>query len=118
MALHRKNPNDDIETIKRQLKVKEKHFSEQTCPAVRRQYDEFYRLTLSMLSAKDRTQQAKGEFTITLHPRVHIFKAAISGGSLRLVITEQEHPFVDWAKRTREVLERCASGDTKTGKRE
>jgi hypothetical protein len=117
MALHRRNPNESIESIKKQLKVKEDHFSEQTCPAVRKQYDDFYRLTLPMLSARDRAVQAKGEFTITLHPRVHTFKADISGGRIELVITEQDHPFVSWAKKTRQALEGCISGNIKTNKK-
>lgn len=116
MGLHRKNPNESIENIKKQLKVKERHFSEQTCPAVRRQYDVFYRLTLPMLSARDRAEQAKGKFRITLHPRIHTFKGDISGGGLHLVITEQDHPFVQWAKKTSEALERCNSASIKSGK--
>ena len=107
MVAHRNNPNETIETIKKQLTLKEQRFSEQTCRAVRTQYDEFYRLTLPMLSIRDR--QAKGEFTITLHPRVHTFKADISGGSLQLVIVEDDHPFVSWANRTRRALEHCGS---------
>jgi hypothetical protein len=117
MALHRRNPNESIESIKKQLKVKGDHFSEQTCPAVRKQYDEFYRLILPMLTAKDRAEQAKGELTITLHPRVHTFKADISGGSLRLVITDQDHPFVSWAKKTGQALIGCSSDNIETNKK-
>lgn len=108
MALHRKNPNASIETIKQQLKIKEWRLSEESCPAIRRQYDEFYRLSLTMLSAKDRVEQAKGQYTITLHPRVHIFKADISGGDMQLDLSGSDHPYVSWAEKTRRALEGCA----------
>ena len=109
MALHRRNPNASIETIKPQLKIKERQLSEVTCPDVRRQYDEFYRLSLQMLSARDRAEQAKGEFTITLHPRIHTFKAGISGGFLEVVFRESDHPFVKWAEKSRRAFEVCAA---------
>lgn len=114
MAAHRKDPNETIESIKKQLKLREQRFSEQTCRAVRTQFDEFYRLTLSMLSARGRREQNKGVITIALHPRVHIFKADISGGSLKLVIGEQDHPFVRWANKTTKALENCRSDGSKT----
>ena len=114
MALHRKNPNASIEIIKPQLKIKEWRLSEETCPAIRQQYNEFYRLSLTMLSAKDRVEQAKGEYTITLHPRVHIFKADISGGDMKLVLSGSEHPYVRWAEKTRHAFEACI---VKQGKR-
>jgi len=112
MTAHRNNPNETIETIKKQLKLREQRLSEQTCRAVRTQFDEFYRLMLPMLSGKERREQRKGKFTITLHPRVHTFNADISGGSLNLVIGEQDHPFVEWANRTRKALENCASSSS------
>ncbi len=108
MALHRKNPNASIEDIRKQLKVKELRLSEETCPAVGRQHNEFYRLSVPMLSARDRAGQARGEFSITLHPRVHKFKADISGGSMELVLTESDHPLVRWATRTQRAFEICA----------
>lgn len=109
MIAHRNNSNEPIENIKKHLKIKEQLLSEHTCRAVRTQFDEFYRLTLRMLSARDRREQSKGEFTITLHPRVHMFKADISGGSLKVVIGEDDHPFVRWANRTRKAVENCSS---------
>ena len=118
MALHLKNANQSIERIKKQLKVKEQHFSERACPAVRAQYEQFYRLTLEMLTDKERAEQARGEITLTLHPRVHTFKADIFGGRFQLDLTEQEHPFVIWARSTREALERCNSNVTKPSRRD
>ncbi len=113
MTLHRKHPSVNIETLKPQLKIKEWRLSEEICPAVRRQYDEFYGLSLQMLSARDKAEQAKGEFTITLHPRVHIFKVDISGGSMELHLSESEHQFVRWAERTRRAFEVCAASQSK-----
>lgn len=109
MALHRRNPNANIETIKPQLRIREWRLSEEICPAVRRQYDAFYRLSLPMLSARERAERARGVETIVLHPRVRIFKADISGGSIELVITNSEHPFAVWAERTRRAFEACAT---------
>jgi hypothetical protein len=109
MALHRKNPSESIKSIKTKLKVKEWRYDAKACLAVESLYDGFYRLNLAMLTAKDRAEQAKGIVTITLHPTVHIFKASISGGNLRLALTEQEHPFVIWANKARRALERCAT---------
>jgi hypothetical protein len=113
MILHRKDKNATIDAIKSQLKIKEWRLSEETCPAIRRQYDEFYRFSLQTLSAKDRAEQAKGEFTIILHPRVHTFKADISGGSMELVLSDFEHPFVQWTERTKHALEACATKQKK-----
>ncbi|HSB11335.1 MAG TPA: hypothetical protein VLM38_17745 [Blastocatellia bacterium] len=112
MAAHRKNPAETIDNIKKELKLREQRFSEQTCRAVRTQYDEFYGLTLSMLSDQDR--QAKGGLTATLHPRVHTFNADISGGGLRLVIDDEDHPFVRWANKTRKALEGCSPDGSST----
>jgi hypothetical protein len=114
MAAHRRNPDETIDAIKKQLRVSQQRYSEKTCSAIRTQYDEFYRLTLQMLSARDKREQSKGEFSITLHPRVHTFAADISGGRLNLVLDEQDHPFVRWATRTRNLLERCRPDDSST----
>jgi hypothetical protein len=114
MTAHRRNPNESIEAIKKQLKLRQQRYSEKTCRAVRTQYDEFYQLTLQMLSARDKRDQGKGELSITLHPRVHTFSADISGGRMDLVLDEQDHPFVRWANKTRELLERCRPDDSST----
>lgn len=100
LALHRKDKKATIDAIKPHLKIKELRLSEETCPAVRQQFDRFYEFSVQTLSAKDRTAQGKGDFTITLHPKVHIFRADISGGSMELVLSEQDHPLVQWAEQT------------------
>lgn len=114
MTAHRRNPNESIDAIKKQLRLRQQRYSEKTCSAIRTQYDEFYQLTLQMLSAKDKRQQSKGEFSIILHPRVHTFSADISGGRIELVLDEPDHPFVRWANKTRELLERCRPDDSNT----
>lgn len=109
MRLHRKNPQADIEVIKRDLKFKEATLSEKTCPAVKKQYDDFNNLSLPMLSARDRAEKKGGGVTLTLHPPVHAFEASISGGTMKLVIDEWEHPFVVWAEKTRKAFEKCSA---------
>ncbi|HYX71877.1 MAG TPA: hypothetical protein VE732_03845 [Nitrososphaera sp.] len=117
MSLHRKNPSESIESIKSKLKIKEWRLSEEKCPAVRRQFDAFYRLNLEMLSAKDRAEQARGSYTITLHPRVDTFYADISGGDMQLELTDSGHSYVRWAKSTQSALEICAkTGERQNGK--
>jgi len=116
MALHTKNPEENVDTFMKQLKVNERHLSEATCPAVRRQYDRFYELVLPMLSADDRAAQARGEYSITLHPRVHTFQAHISGGTLHLIIGRQDHPFAVWATETLSALENCDSAASENRK--
>lgn len=113
MALHRKNPSESIEIIKTKLRVKEWRSDDKACPALKSLYDEFYKLDLPMMTAKDRAEQAKGSVNITLHPTMHIFKAAISGGNLNLVLTEQEHPFVVWVIKARRTMEKCAMNETR-----
>lgn len=108
IALHRKDKDAGIDAIKPHLKIKERRLSEETCPAVRRQFDKFYGLSLQTLSARDRSAQRKGEFSITLHPRAHVFHADISGGKMELVLSENDHPFVRWAEQTMSALEACA----------
>jgi hypothetical protein len=107
MALHRRNPNESIESIKGQLRIRERILSEEDCPAVRSQYDEFYRLRLVIQTARDRADVARGRETIILHPRVHIFRADISGGRMNLILAGSDHPFVRWAEGTRVALENC-----------
>ncbi|HSQ20339.1 MAG TPA: hypothetical protein VLR92_08190 [Blastocatellia bacterium] len=114
MTAHRRNPNESIDAIKKQLKLRQQRYSEKTCSAIRIQYDEFYQLTLQMLSAKGKREQSKGEFSIILHPRVHTFTADISGGRMELVLDEPDHPFVIWANKTRELLERCRPVESNT----
>jgi hypothetical protein len=107
MVLHRKKPAESIENIKKLLRVKERQYIDKDCPAIKKQYDEFYKLNLLMLSDTDRANQAKGIETIIIHPRVHIFKAEISGGSLEMVFVDSDHPFVKWAEQTMYDLEKC-----------
>jgi len=118
MALHAKNPTESIEDIKKQLKVKELRFSEKTCPVLRREYDKFYKLTLSMRSSDDRAARAAGKYVITLHPRVHTFRADISGGSLEVVLSQQDHPFVVWAAQVRSTLEACRGNAQESEKKD
>ena len=107
MTIHRKNPELAIEAIVPMLKVDQWRLSEDTCPTVRRQYDRFYNLGLTMLSAKDKKEEKKRVVTITLHPRVHIFRANISGGQMNLKLTDPGHPYVEWADQTRLALDQC-----------
>jgi hypothetical protein len=109
MALHRKNPGESVESMKTKLKVKEWRLDSTSCPALRASYEGFEGLSLPVLSARERAERAKGVATVTLHPVVHTFKAVISGGTMRLVLTEQDHPFVLWAIKTRRSLEKCAA---------
>jgi hypothetical protein len=112
-VLHRKSPGVNIEATKPQLKIKEWRLTEETCPAIRQRHDDFYRLSLTMLSAEDRAREAKGELMINLHPRVHTLKADISGGNMELVLTESEHPYIRWAEETRRAFEGCAIKQSK-----
>ena len=107
MLIHRKNSSDTLEVIKKKLKVKEWRLDDKSCPAVKSSYDEFFRQSLLMMTASDRASQGKDTVTITLHPTVHILKAWISGGNMRLALTEREHPFVLWATRARRAFEKC-----------
>ncbi|HEX8459610.1 MAG TPA: hypothetical protein VF656_20115 [Pyrinomonadaceae bacterium] len=107
MALHMKNRAENIKSIKKKLKVKEWRVDDKSCVPSKTAHEEFYDLSLSMLSATDRAERAKGTVTITLHPTVHTFYALISGGEMKLEITDADHPFVDWAKRTRSAVEKC-----------
>jgi hypothetical protein len=107
MALHRQHPAESFESIKKKLKVKEWRGNSQTCPAASALYEAFYRLRLPMESTEDKKRRAKGEEMITLHPTVHTFITDISGGSLELTLTDQDHPFVRWAVKARRALEPC-----------
>ncbi|HYE73953.1 MAG TPA: hypothetical protein VEF04_11515 [Blastocatellia bacterium] len=73
MSLHRKNPAESIESLKKKLKIKEWHLNDKSCPAVKSSYNDFESLNLPMLTAKERAERAKGIFTVTLHPTYHTF---------------------------------------------
>ena len=108
MALHHKKPTAAISEIKASLKIKEWQFSESSCPAIKTQFEKFYRLSLEMVSSKERTDREAGVATFVLHPRFHSFSAQITGGNLRLEITFGDHPFALWAEETLQALNSCA----------
>lgn len=113
IMLRRKDSSATIETIKSQLKITEIFLNEETCPAIRRQNDEFEKLSLETLSAKERANRKKGIVLITLHPRVYTFKARISGGTLTLTLTDSDNSFVKWAEKTRKAFEACTQPQNK-----
>lgn len=113
IALRRKDPSATLETIKSQLKITQIFLNEETCPAISRQYDEFEKLSLETLSSKDRAERKKGVVTITLHPRIHTFKALISGGTMTLTLTDSDNRFVKWAEKTRKAFEICTQPQNK-----
>jgi hypothetical protein len=109
MALHMKNRSENIKSIKKKLRVKEWRVDDLSCAPLKTAHDEFYNLSLPMLSAAERAEQAKGIESITLHPTVHTFYTNTIGSELKLAIIRQEHPFVEWATRTRSAVEKCSS---------
>lgn len=116
MALHRKKPTATISEIKAKLKIKEWQFSESSCPAIKTQFDQFFRLSLEMMPAKERADREAGKVTITLHPRIYCFKAQVAGGDLNFTTTFEDHPFAIWAAETFKALNTCANKTTPTKK--
>ncbi|MDX2042651.1 MAG: hypothetical protein SF097_15625 [Acidobacteriota bacterium] len=108
MELHRKKPTTTISEIKANLKIKEWQFSQSSCPAIKTQFEKFFRLSLEMMSSKERSDREAGVGTIALHPRIHSFNARITGGHLNLTITFGDHPFASWAEETFQALNSCA----------
>jgi hypothetical protein len=108
MTAHRMNPAESIETIKKNLKVRQRQLNEKSCPLIRNLYAKYEGLTVPVLSAKDRAERAKGVVTITLHPMIYRFETSISGGRMKLLLTDDGHPFVRWANEVRQALETCA----------
>jgi hypothetical protein len=107
VVMHKKNPDEPIESIKRKLKVKEFRLTEKICPAVKSRLLLFGRLQLPVMTKKERINAAKGVVDIILHPTIYTFEASISGGSASLELIGNEHPFIGWAKATRRALEAC-----------
>lgn len=116
MKLHRRNPAATISEIKPNLKIKEWQFSESSCPAIKTQFEKFFRLSLEMMSSKERSDREAGVGTIALHPRIHSFNAQITGGHLNLAITFGDHPFAIWAVETFQALSSCANKTNPTKK--
>jgi len=107
MALHMKNRSEHIKSIKKKLRVKERRVDDLACAPLKTAHDEFYNLSLPMLSAAERAERAKGIVSLPLHPTVHTFHTSTIGSELKLELTRQEHPFVEWATRTRSTVEKC-----------
>lgn len=112
-ALHRNNPSESIESIKKKLKVKAWHLDDSSCPPLKAAYESYFRLNLQMQSAKRRAELAKGTITLTLDPTIHSFRSVVSGGFMYLEITDSRHPFAFWARKTRAAIEKCALMKTK-----
>lgn len=107
VAIHKKNPNEPIESIKRKLKVKEFRLTDKICPAVKSRLLLFEKLQLPVRTKRERINAAKGVVDIILHPTIYTFEASMSGGSANLELIGNEHPLIGWAKETRRVLEAC-----------
>ena len=108
MASHRKKPAASISEIVQDLKLQEWRFTETSCPAIRSQFEQFYSLSLETMSSQEKADRQSGRQIITLHPREHYFESRVTGGRLRLVMENGEHPFVVWAEATRQALSACA----------
>lgn len=107
LAARSSKRRQSINKIKKQLKVKEWNLTEDSCSPIKNLYSEFYSLDLKMLSNKDREEKEKGVATFTLHAVAYDFDATISGGGLSMTLTEENHPFIIWANKTRNVLDKC-----------
>jgi len=97
MSLHRKNQTESIESLKKQLKIKEFRTTEADCPALRSQFKKFSKI-------KFRTPDP---YLISLHPTVHEFQVNPVSEYMRLVVVESDHPLVVWAMNTGRIVETC-----------
>jgi hypothetical protein len=60
ITLHRQYPELSAAAIKSRLKIKEIELEENKCPALRTQYNKFYRLVLQTRTEEDRKREMKG----------------------------------------------------------
>lgn len=110
LALHRENPSESIDKIKKRLKFKEWRFTEKTCPVVKPLFEKYRKVQIPV----------PDDSAISLHPMIHSF--GISGGDakMKMELSDEDNPLVIWAKEARRALEDCAANKsadhTKTGK--
>ncbi|MCI0490052.1 MAG: hypothetical protein L0229_25955 [Blastocatellia bacterium] len=99
MALHRKDPAESIERIKKRLKFKEWRLTERNCPAVAGMFERYKKLSFSVPPSGS---------VVILHPVIHSFWINGDTARMRLEIYDEEHPLIVWAKEARRLLEACA----------
>ena len=109
LRLHLRNRSMSIKRIEARLKIREWHLTEQSCPAIRSAYEDFYTLSLPTLTAEERREREENRINIIVHPVTYDIRAVISGGDLQISFwaADQDHPFLRWARKTRATLDRC-----------
>lgn len=99
MTLHRKEPTEGIERIKKRLRFKEWRLTEKNCYALAELFDRYKKLSFPAPSYGS---------IITLHPVTHSFWINGDTAKMRLDIYDEDHPLVVWAKESRKLMEACA----------
>ena len=99
LALHRENPSEGIDKIKKRLKFKEWRFTEKTCSLVKPLFEKFRKVRIPV----------PDDSTITLHPMIYSFRISGGDAKMKMELSDEDHPLVIWAKEARRALEVCAT---------
>ena len=99
MRLHQQNPNESIDNLKKLVRIKEAHFTEQQCPAIHSLFFEFNKISF----------HGPPSDLIVLHPMVYEFKSNVGAGNMYLSVVEPNQPLVRWALRVQSTLKACGS---------
>jgi hypothetical protein len=94
MTLHRKNPTESIDNLKKQLKIKESHFTDVECPALRTLFFQYNKIRFHAPSLQ----------LIILHPMIYEIKSGVAAGDMYLSFVEEHQPLVAWALRVKRAL--------------
>jgi hypothetical protein len=116
--LHRKNPTWTIEQVKKHLKVKEWHLTNQSCPVLKERFLKFGRLCFPVETEDDQADREAGREYVVLHAINFHFDMWMWGGNVKLDIYDltPQHPLQTWAKDTRRALDSCASNNSEQKK--
>jgi hypothetical protein len=99
MKLHRQNPNESADNLKKQIRINEKHFTQTKCPAIRALFFQFDKIRFHGPSID----------LVLLHPLYYEIKSDVGAGNMHLVFVEPNQPLVKWSMRVKSALKVCAS---------
>ena len=98
LNLHMSNRRATLPTLLRRVSMERFTITEDKCPALRTQFDAFYKVSLGFSDPN----------VFTLHPTMHQFVINTGAEEINATITDSESAAARWATETAAALRKCA----------
>ena len=97
LTLHRKRPDEPFASTEGNLKIREWRLTETNCPAVKSEFELFQQLKFPPPKFDE----------IVIHGWVHEIQARAGTGDMRIDLSEEHNPLVEWAVGARRAFDAC-----------